>query len=224
MDVSVIIVNYNTRDLVLKCLKSLYATTRHLQFEVILVDNASSDGSAEAVREEFGGIMVEDGKDPATPTAKKDGKPESQVTARTIEISKALIEQKTVVFRGTDAGLKRKRISRQWQDIYSGIRTKESLIVGNRDDWKELWGRHSRGEKDTATPHEDFDRDMVIAVFMGEQKTSGYGIRIAQVEESKSKIYIDLEETSPAPGDWGTSPPTRRSATWSRRSARACSR
>ena len=53
MDVSIIIVNYNTREITRDCLASVYEQTVGIEFEVILVDNASGDGSAEMVREEF---------------------------------------------------------------------------------------------------------------------------------------------------------------------------
>lgn len=53
MDVSVIIVNYNTVDLTANCLRSVYNKTVDLDFEVIVVDNASSDGSIEMIRNEF---------------------------------------------------------------------------------------------------------------------------------------------------------------------------
>jgi len=53
MDVSIILVNYNTKKLTLECLQSLYAKTQGLSFEVFIVDNASSDGSAEAIKESF---------------------------------------------------------------------------------------------------------------------------------------------------------------------------
>lgn len=45
MDVSVIIVNYNTQKLTQQCVDSIFAKTSGLEFEVILVDNASTDGS-----------------------------------------------------------------------------------------------------------------------------------------------------------------------------------
>jgi len=45
MDVSVIIVNYNTYRLLSECLETLYAQTIGIQFEVIVVDNASNDDS-----------------------------------------------------------------------------------------------------------------------------------------------------------------------------------
>ncbi|MBN1507013.1 MAG: glycosyltransferase family 2 protein [Sedimentisphaerales bacterium] len=53
MDVSIIIVNWNTRDILRDCLKSVYTRTEDIIFEVIVVDNASSDGSADMIRREF---------------------------------------------------------------------------------------------------------------------------------------------------------------------------
>lgn len=47
MDVSIIIVNYNTRQLTCECIDSIFEKTRDICFEVILVDNASVDGSEE---------------------------------------------------------------------------------------------------------------------------------------------------------------------------------
>ena len=51
--VSVIIVNWNTREMTLECLRSLYAETTETPFEVLLVDNGSHDGSAQAFAAEF---------------------------------------------------------------------------------------------------------------------------------------------------------------------------
>lgn len=49
VDVSVVIVNWNTRDLLLDCVTSLYEETRSSSLQIIVVDNASVDGSADAV-------------------------------------------------------------------------------------------------------------------------------------------------------------------------------
>lgn len=47
MDVSIIIVNYNTKELTRNCIDSIFQYTREVKFEIILVDNASTDGSKE---------------------------------------------------------------------------------------------------------------------------------------------------------------------------------
>lgn len=47
MDVSVIIVNYNTKQLTSECINSVFDKTKGVEFEVILVDNGSTDGSKE---------------------------------------------------------------------------------------------------------------------------------------------------------------------------------
>lgn len=52
-DVNVVIVSYNTREFTLHCLRSVYEQTRDVSFEVFVVDNASADGSAEAIAAEF---------------------------------------------------------------------------------------------------------------------------------------------------------------------------
>lgn len=53
MDVSVILVSYNTKDLTKDCLKSVYEKTSGIDFEVFVVDNNSSDGSVEMIESEF---------------------------------------------------------------------------------------------------------------------------------------------------------------------------
>jgi len=52
-DVSVIIVNWNTKDHLIKCLGSLVEEQGRYSQEVIVVDNASSDGSSDAVANQF---------------------------------------------------------------------------------------------------------------------------------------------------------------------------
>lgn len=53
IDVSVLIVSYNTQKLTLACLESVYEQTTTASFEVLVIDNASSDGSANAIRNAF---------------------------------------------------------------------------------------------------------------------------------------------------------------------------
>jgi N-acetylglucosaminyl-diphospho-decaprenol L-rhamnosyltransferase len=53
MDLSVIIVNWNSADYLRACLSSLYRETRGISFEVVVVDNASYDGCEKIIREAF---------------------------------------------------------------------------------------------------------------------------------------------------------------------------
>jgi GT2 family glycosyltransferase len=57
LKVSVIVVNWNRRDLLRACLKSL-AGQIGAEAEIIVVDNGSADGSVEMVQREFSGIRL----------------------------------------------------------------------------------------------------------------------------------------------------------------------
>ena len=57
MDVSIIIVSYNTADLTVACLESVFASQR-ISYEVFVVDNASQDGSAGIIRAKFPGVRL----------------------------------------------------------------------------------------------------------------------------------------------------------------------
>jgi len=53
MDLSVIVINYNTRQLTMQCLESIYAKSEGLSFEVILVDNASVECDPEEFKQAY---------------------------------------------------------------------------------------------------------------------------------------------------------------------------
>lgn len=63
VDVSIIIVEYNTKELLKKCLSSIYENTKDVEFEVIVSDNGSSDGSCQMVKKDFPeAILIENNK------------------------------------------------------------------------------------------------------------------------------------------------------------------
>jgi GT2 family glycosyltransferase len=58
VDLSIVIVSYNTRDMLRDCLMALPTATEGLAIEVFVVDNASPDASAEMVRTEFPNVLL----------------------------------------------------------------------------------------------------------------------------------------------------------------------
>ena len=58
MDVSIIIINYNTFQLTSECIRSVIAFTKEISYEIILVDNASTECDAEIFKEKFPEIIL----------------------------------------------------------------------------------------------------------------------------------------------------------------------
>lgn len=56
--VTVLVVSYQTRELTLRGLAALRAACTGVPYEIVLVDNASADGSADAVAEDFDDVRV----------------------------------------------------------------------------------------------------------------------------------------------------------------------
>ena len=59
MELSVIIVSWNTRDVLEECLRSVvHSLQKAVDYEITVVDNASADGSADMVREKFPSVNL----------------------------------------------------------------------------------------------------------------------------------------------------------------------
>ncbi len=57
-DVGIVILNWNTRDLLHRCLETVLASTGEIRLRVVVVDNASTDDSAAMVRRDFPGVEL----------------------------------------------------------------------------------------------------------------------------------------------------------------------
>lgn len=58
MDLSIVIVNYNTKDLLKQTIESVINNTKGIKYEIWVVDNSSKDGSVEMVQEEFKDVKL----------------------------------------------------------------------------------------------------------------------------------------------------------------------
>lgn len=58
MDLSIVIINWNGIDILRNCLSSIFSRPRSIAFEVIMVDNASSDSSVATVEREFPQVKI----------------------------------------------------------------------------------------------------------------------------------------------------------------------
>lgn len=58
MDVSIIIVSYNTKDLLKNCIISIFEQVKDLSFEIIVVDNGSKDGSVTMLKNNFPSVKI----------------------------------------------------------------------------------------------------------------------------------------------------------------------
>ena len=58
IDVSVIIVNYNTKELLKNCINSIYEKTENVSIEIIVSDNGSIDGSIEMLKDTFPDVIL----------------------------------------------------------------------------------------------------------------------------------------------------------------------
>lgn len=58
MDLSIVIVNYNTKDLLKQTIESVINNTKGIEYEIWVVDNSSKDGSVEMVQEEFKSVKL----------------------------------------------------------------------------------------------------------------------------------------------------------------------
>ena len=80
----------------------------------------------------------------------------------------------------------------------SGVRESLQLVIRNQDQWNVFWKRHSSTDDNPApAPVVDFDREMVVGIFLGEKPTGGYEVEIVRGEQCDSSRSFYYWEKSP---------------------------
>ena len=91
-------------------------------------------------------------------------------------------------------------IEREWKGIRGGYTEPQRLIILTQEEWEEVWKKvYNLSIPHPALPEIDFDKEMAIAVFMGERNSGGYRIEIEEIVESEEEIVVKVKETSPSP-------------------------
>lgn len=87
----------------------------------------------------------------------------------------------------------------------SGIRGPLQTVIRNQGEWKALWKRHSSADASPPpAPIIDFNREMVVGIFLGEKRTGGYEVEIVRAERHDSALYFYYREKTPAAGEMVT--------------------
>ncbi len=83
----------------------------------------------------------------------------------------------------------------------SSISEQRQLVIRDEQGFKDIW---QEIDDVRGLPEIDFENNMVIAVFMGERPTGGYGIEIKSIDEYPDRITVNIVETEPGPDELTT--------------------
>jgi len=97
----------------------------------------------------------------------------------------AVILQASVPIRSLDKG------------ISSQIDVARQAAVRSDAEWNMLWSQHAG---DRARPAVDFNREMVLAVFLGTRPTAGFSVEIVGAREESGALVVSYREGRPPTG------------------------
>lgn len=84
--------------------------------------------------------------------------------------------------------------------IQSGLNVPLRKVVKEQKDWEDLWAEiHPIIENNPslARPEVDFDKEMVLAIFMGFRSTGGYSTEMTKLIETKNALEVTILEKGP---------------------------
>ena len=84
------------------------------------------------------------------------------------------------------------------QGSQSGIESRREVLVRTAGEWQALWKEH---DPDAPLPRVDFEKSMVIGVFLGFRNTGGYSVAITSIERAGDEIVVTWKESRPGPQD-----------------------
>ena len=83
----------------------------------------------------------------------------------------------------------------------SGVRAPLQVVARSHGEWTALWRQHTSGDSSSRPPPAiDFDKEVVVALFLGERPTGGYDVQISRAEQTNDGLIIYYREKDPPPG------------------------
>lgn len=83
---------------------------------------------------------------------------------------------------------------------FSGITELQQVVIKEEKAWQEFWTKHSVDAKSAKKiPKVNFDKEMVVAVALGQQRTGGYLVEILRIEKEADKLKITIKRRAPPP-------------------------
>jgi len=85
--------------------------------------------------------------------------------------------------------------------VFSGHVNSAYYVVNDADKWADIWKEHTQIMlPQPSLPDVDFSRSTIIAVFMGQCLTTGFGIEIKEIIDTSLSVVIKVEKTYPSKG------------------------
>lgn len=100
----------------------------------------------------------------------------------------------------TDTGVRMdfKTISR---GVWSGYTSQAYYVIQDAEEWARIWNLHQQiFIPSTPPPPIDFSNATVIAVFMGECRTTGYSIGVEEIIDTGLTVIVKVEKIYPGKG------------------------
>jgi len=93
-----------------------------------------------------------------------------------------------------------------WETIASGsqatgVQGARYQLLTNRDQLIGVWSQvHATQLQQPPLPQVDFQRETLVAIFLGQRNSGGYGVTVRRVAVEGNDLYLDTEFREPAPG------------------------
>ena len=88
------------------------------------------------------------------------------------------------------------------QEAYGGLEKSEERVITSNKELQEVYGIINRFRKPGfLLPEVDFEKHIVVALFMGEKTTGGFSTEVKSVSMDADKMIVNIVENEPKPKD-----------------------